>query len=193
VANTKKRRYPGPKVEGLTEAESIVRHSGLVSAIVQKYWRPGGILDREDCEQAGVIGLIQAFRNWDPARQLRFSTYASARVRGAVLDALRNALPVGAKRKASRRMVPTVQLSILNSDDNQLDPADEYGSAGPEFVDLRDEVEQLAARADYPQVIRLRFIHGWTLSRIGRSLGVSESRVSQIVRRELSHMKKVHA
>ncbi|MDZ4724407.1 MAG: FliA/WhiG family RNA polymerase sigma factor [candidate division Zixibacteria bacterium] len=42
-----------------------------------------------DLVNTGVIGLIEAFRNFDPDRGVKFETYAVPRIRGAILDELR--------------------------------------------------------------------------------------------------------
>lgn len=42
-----------------------------------------------DLINTGVIGLIEAFRNFDPGRGVKFETYAVPRIRGAILDELR--------------------------------------------------------------------------------------------------------
>ncbi|MCE9593754.1 MAG: FliA/WhiG family RNA polymerase sigma factor [Planctomycetes bacterium] len=46
-------------------------------------------IDREDLIGYGMIGLIGAADSWEPARGLKFSTYAYTKVRGAILDELR--------------------------------------------------------------------------------------------------------
>lgn len=43
----------------------------------------------DDLLSAGVIGLIQAIDNFDPAQNVRLRTYAEFRIRGAILDSLR--------------------------------------------------------------------------------------------------------
>lgn len=42
-----------------------------------------------DLVNTGVIGLIEAFGNFDPDRGVKFETYAVPRIRGAILDELR--------------------------------------------------------------------------------------------------------
>jgi RNA polymerase sigma factor for flagellar operon FliA len=46
-------------------------------------------VDMEDLVQAGVIGLIDACRNYDNSKDAQFSTFAKFRIRGAILDSLR--------------------------------------------------------------------------------------------------------
>jgi RNA polymerase sigma factor FliA len=47
-------------------------------------------VDRSDLLEAGTLGLIDAADRFDPARNVRFHTYALPRIRGAMLDALRS-------------------------------------------------------------------------------------------------------
>jgi RNA polymerase sigma factor for flagellar operon FliA len=46
-------------------------------------------VEMEDLVQAGVIGLLDACRNYDSSRDAQFSTFARFRIRGAILDSLR--------------------------------------------------------------------------------------------------------
>ncbi|MDF1545004.1 MAG: FliA/WhiG family RNA polymerase sigma factor [bacterium] len=46
-------------------------------------------VELSDLVNTGVIGLIEAFKNFDPARGVKFETYAVPRIRGAILDELR--------------------------------------------------------------------------------------------------------
>ena len=46
-------------------------------------------VDQDDLNSAGLIGLLQALRNYDPSCGTTFETYARVRVRGAMLDELR--------------------------------------------------------------------------------------------------------
>lgn len=47
-------------------------------------------VDRDDLIGAGVLGLLDAAGKFDPARGVRFKTYAEMRIRGAMLDSLRD-------------------------------------------------------------------------------------------------------
>jgi RNA polymerase sigma factor for flagellar operon FliA len=47
-------------------------------------------LTAEDLVQVGVIGLMDAMEKYDPARETKFKTYATVRIRGAMLDEIRS-------------------------------------------------------------------------------------------------------
>lgn len=46
-------------------------------------------VDREDLLSEARIGLIDAINRFDPSKQVKFETYASIRIRGAIVDYLR--------------------------------------------------------------------------------------------------------
>lgn len=46
-------------------------------------------VSREDLRSLGLFGLYDALEKFDPSRDLKFDTYASFRIRGAILDGLR--------------------------------------------------------------------------------------------------------
>ena len=46
-------------------------------------------LDMDDLVHEGIVGLLDAVERFDPSRGASFKTYAEARVRGAMLDSLR--------------------------------------------------------------------------------------------------------
>src|SRR6185369_2938731 len=59
-------------------------------------------VDRDDLIGAGVLGLIDAVGKFDPTRGVLFKTYAERRVRGAILDSLRDLdwVPQSVRRRA---------------------------------------------------------------------------------------------
>ncbi len=70
--------------------ERIAEYLPMVARIVQRvvtYLKPP--LSFEDLVSAGMVGLVKAARDYDPAHQADFKTYAYIRIRGAVLDELR--------------------------------------------------------------------------------------------------------
>lgn len=58
-----------------------------ITAQVVSYLKPP--LSREDLVSAGTIGLIKAAHDFDPTRDAEFKTYAYIRIRGAIIDEMR--------------------------------------------------------------------------------------------------------
>src|SRR5579863_6299330 len=46
-------------------------------------------VEMEDLVSAGVVGLLQATRSFDGSKNVQFKTFAKFRIRGAILDSLR--------------------------------------------------------------------------------------------------------
>jgi len=53
-----------------------------------------GFVDVENLEAAGILGLVEAAGQFDPQRGVAFSTFATHRIRGAMLDELRRNCPL---------------------------------------------------------------------------------------------------
>lgn len=51
-------------------------------------------IDYNDLVSDGTVGLMKAWENFDPERGVKFETYASYRIRGEILDGLKNYNPV---------------------------------------------------------------------------------------------------
>ncbi|MGH8511958.1 MAG: sigma-70 family RNA polymerase sigma factor, partial [Gammaproteobacteria bacterium] len=64
----------------------------------------------DDLIQAGMIGLLEASRNYDPSQGASFETYAGIRIRGSMLDEIRKGdwAPRSLHRKA-RQVAKAVQ------------------------------------------------------------------------------------
>lgn len=71
--------------------ELIIHYLPLVRYIASKLaGRCGKFLEYEDMVSFGVVGLIDALTRYDPHKNIKFESYASLRIKGAILDALRN-------------------------------------------------------------------------------------------------------
>src|SRR5699024_8309136 len=47
-------------------------------------------VSKDDIQSLGLLGLYDALKKFEPHRDLKFDTYASFRVRGAIMDGLRD-------------------------------------------------------------------------------------------------------
>jgi RNA polymerase sigma factor FliA len=68
----------------------VLEHLPLVKAIAVRVHENLPVhVDLDDLIHAGVLGLFDAASKFDPEKQVAFSSYAKHRIRGAILDSLR--------------------------------------------------------------------------------------------------------
>lgn len=65
-----------------------------------------------DLVSTGMIGMIEAFKNFDPDRGVKFETYAVPRIRGAILDELRSLDWVPRSTRAKSREIERAYLAL---------------------------------------------------------------------------------
>lgn len=84
----RRRQYVNPG--SAAEAELVERHLPLVKTVVGRVAinLPAHV-NIDDLNSAGLVGLLNAVRNFDPEGGSSFESYARVRIRGAVLDELR--------------------------------------------------------------------------------------------------------
>ena len=78
-------------------------------------------VDNDNLESAGILGLVEAAGQFDPARGVAFTTFSYQRIRGAILDELRRNCPVPQAvlqnwaliREASLHMAPPLTSEKL--------------------------------------------------------------------------------
>lgn len=96
----------------------------LVDIVARQLKRQlGGSYDLDDLRSAGREGLVMAARSFDPTRGVPFRRWANLRVRGAIIDAIRQAgaLP----RRVHAR------LRAIEAGDRTQDAMLEEGAAAP--------------------------------------------------------------
>ncbi|MBO1751551.1 RNA polymerase sigma factor WhiG [Actinotalea sp. BY-33] len=191
-------------------------------------------VEQADLVSYGMFGLIDAIEKYETDRAVKFETYASARVRGAIIDELRaiDWIPRSVRTKARAvdrayaelegelRRAPSeqevanrleigvtelravfTQLSTVNvaaldeligagaergdslslidtlEDPGAVDPAGSVEAQETKLL-LARAIERLGEREKI--VLVLYYYEGMTLAEIGRVLGVTESRISQM-------------
>ena len=109
----------------------VVRYAALVKRIAYHLMnRLPPNVQAEDLIQAGMIGLIEASRNYDPSQGASFETYAGIRIRGAMLDEIRRSdwTPRSVHRKA--RMVAEAMREIENEHGRDARDVEVAGALG---------------------------------------------------------------
>jgi RNA polymerase sigma factor for flagellar operon FliA len=96
-----------------TTEQLIERHSPLVKRIAHHLLaRLPSSVQLDDLIQAGLIGLIEASRNYDSSKGASFETYAGIRIRGSMIDEVRRGdwAPRSVHRNARRVQECVLQI-----------------------------------------------------------------------------------
>ena len=100
--------------EGVEQC-TVTEHLGLVYHHARSLMRSRRVaVELDELVSAGTLGLIAALKSFDTARGLAFATYATPRIRGAMLDELRRLdhVPRSVRRRA--RAVAAARESLTN-------------------------------------------------------------------------------
>jgi RNA polymerase sigma factor for flagellar operon FliA len=104
-------------------------------------------VDQDDLNSAGLVGLLQALRNYDPASGNSFETYARVRIRGAMLDELRRMdwVPRTIHEKARRIQEVLGKLEQqLGHTPTEEQMAEALNMSLEEYTDLLNEIRPAA-------------------------------------------------
>ena len=89
----KKAKETGPRSKEIEPYRNSLmeRHLPLVKYIAERLLQtlPKSI-ELDDLISAGLFGLMDAIRGFDPERGIKFKTYCTTRIRGSILDQLRS-------------------------------------------------------------------------------------------------------
>src|SRR5260370_26414552 len=118
----------------------ITTYVPLVRFVVGRLGIPAtSLLEADDLVSYGIIGLINAIDRFDPSRGVRFEAFATARIRGAVIDQLRvlNWLPRSAVARV--RHIETALATLeqhLGRPAKELEAAEEDGGSGERYCQV---------------------------------------------------------
>ncbi len=181
--------------------ERIIAHLAFARAVASRSLDPrcrGA--DREDLIAWGVFGLVQAARRYRGDLGAPFGAYAARRIRGQVLDALRERDPLTRSERHAFREAQKVSEDLPPPYvEISLDRLAELGQ--PELresevarhrVDPRWRGVIAALRQLSPlerHVVIDAFARGMTLREIGARVGLSESGVCRVRTRALRKLR----
>ena len=192
-------------------------------------------VDVRDLIGSGTVGLLDAIQKYDPGRNDNFEAYAEIRIKGAIIDDLRNMdwVPRSVRQKTRilERTVKDLRVELkrepedqeiatkLNLDINgyhqqrqELAPAtslswdeitnitDQEKLATPpedsplyQLIQRHDRAKLGSAVEQLPErerlVMSLYYLEGLRMKEIGATIGVTESRVSQIHAHAINRLK----
>jgi RNA polymerase sigma factor for flagellar operon FliA len=144
-------------------------------------------VDVDDLMQAGWEGYLQARARYSGERGASFLTFAGWRIQGAMQDELRRQAQMPRRARQEGRALEWLPFD---------DAVDSVVEDGPERgATIEREREALWAAVDalperLRQIVRWYYLDGETICVIGRRLGVSESRVSQLSKEALGRLRR---
>ncbi len=132
----------------------ILEHLPQVRLIARRiHERLPESVNLEDLISTGVVGLICAIDNFDPTHNVKLKTYAEYKIRGAILDSLRN---LDWAPRQQRKKAKLIEAAIAEQE-KQLHRA--------------PTTEEVAAQLD----LTLEEYHQWLVDVSGLNLGSLES------------------
>ena len=141
-------RYHKQSSNADTENALVQKYIPLVSAVMGRLAMtlPDHV-DRDDLYSVGMIGLLQAMRNYNPACGTSFETYARVRIRGAMLDELRRMdwVPRTIHEKARKLKAVMIELEQkLGETPTETQMAKAMKLTAKEYTELLDEIRPAA-------------------------------------------------
>jgi RNA polymerase sigma factor for flagellar operon FliA len=133
----------------------IIEHLPQVRLVARRiHERLPDTVSFDDLMSAGVIGLIQAIDNFDPRQSVKLKTYAEFRIRGAILDSLREMdWAPRLKRKLAREFE-----SAIARVEQRLGRMPEEGEIAAELNLSVDEYRQRLSEVDALNIGELEFL-----------------------------------
>ncbi|GAA3253280.1 sigma-70 family RNA polymerase sigma factor [Dactylosporangium siamense] len=129
------------------EREDLVRaHLPLVGHLVREMLnRLPSHVSREDLVSAGMAALAHAAKGFDPSRGIPFGSFATTRIRGALLDELRGLDWASRSVRTRARKVETTQQELtatLGRTPTPTELAEALGIAPDELKTIDDDVQR---------------------------------------------------
>jgi RNA polymerase sigma factor for flagellar operon FliA len=184
--------------------ELIKKHMPLVKKLARRMaMRSPASIVADDLFSAGSLGLIDSVIRNKCTDGASFACYVRMRIRGAIYDELRASdwLPRRSRSNQNEKQTegPARPVAVIRFDDLPVGPEsnpENRGAGTNPFEALSDKrVKQLLKNAldELPErdrlILHLHYFKGMQIREIGRFLGVSEARISQIHHRALTRIK----
>jgi RNA polymerase sigma factor for flagellar operon FliA len=107
-------------------------------------------VDEQDLVSYGLLGLIGAIERFDPEREIKFETFAMARIRGAIIDELRSLdwVPRSVRTRARQieRAIAVLERELMRAP-TDAEIAKKLGVSGDELEDSLREISRTSIAA----------------------------------------------
>lgn len=141
------RAYEAPTQPNLEREQLILEHLPQIKYIAQRIsTKLPSHVELNDLVGAGVLGLLDAIDKFDPSRGVKFKTYAELRIKGAILDSLRNLdwAPRSLRKKSKDLEKVYKDLEQrLGRPASDKEVSEDMGLSLDEFYELVDQIKGL--------------------------------------------------
>ncbi|MCR5053665.1 MAG: FliA/WhiG family RNA polymerase sigma factor [Lachnospiraceae bacterium] len=123
----------------------IIEYAQLVKIVAGRLCvHLGNAVEYDDLVSYGIFGLIDAIDKFDFAKDVKFETYASLRIRGSILDQIRKMdwIPrtVRQKQKQIDEAIKQIEMRTgKNATDEEI--AEELGVSGDELINWQSQLK----------------------------------------------------
>jgi RNA polymerase sigma factor FliA len=115
-------------------------------------------IEESDLISYGLLGLIGAIERFDPAREIKFETFAVSRIKGSIIDELRSPDWVPRSVRAKAREIEKVNAQL----ENELQRAPTDQEMAEKLAVSVDEFQDTLTRISNSSVVALDEL--WTVS-----------------------------
>lgn len=127
--------------------------------------------DKQDFQQQGLIGVLNAIRTYNADKGAKFSTYAC---RSAI-----NSM-ISLYEQQNKKSVPTVALESFNSAEGMTDTYDELSS----YEAVEEIAEKIRTRlSDFERAVLAMYLRGGSYAQIAAQTGKSVKSIDNAVQR----------
>lgn len=133
-------RTRSPQIRG----QLIIEYSGLVKIVAGRLGMYlGYTVEYDDLVGYGIFGLIDAIDKFDYNKGVKFETYATLRIRGAILDQIRKMdwLPRTIRQKQKKIEQALQKISLSGREASMQELAEELGISLDELDDWQNQTQ----------------------------------------------------
>lgn len=155
-----------------TAQELVLRYMPLANKLAYKTKKTmPKFIGIDELRSAAYLGLVEAASRYNPDLGVAFSTFAYRRIFGAIYDYLRE---LGCLKTT------VLSLDLPSADGCTIN--DSLAAKEEKKTEEFTEVISLSLGEQAAEILGEYFIRSETMKDIGKRLGVTESRVSQLIR-----------
>ncbi len=161
----------------------MTSYKKLVNKIARKYFIIGA--DLNDVIQEGMIGLFNAYSNYNQQKNVQFRTFATICINRQIISAIKKAY-----KHSKNDLIDDVNLNEIYSNEKIISPEDNFIDH-ENFKILKDEIKSKLSKLE-TQILN-EFLQNSSYEEIASNLNISKKSVDNAlsrIRNKLNYLKK---